>query len=213
MADNDIKQGEALSDTAKDAVQKASAAARDVGGQVSSAAQDYGDKAKSAVKTYGEQAAAKVGDVQDNAKSIADDLKARAGQHANEAKNVVSDIANEARNKVSEIVDQQKSMGADKLSGISRAVHSAASDLEEQNPQVARLVHDAAATVDGFAGNLRDRSLGDVVASVSDFARKQPVAFFAASVLAGFVLARFVKSEPIPVEPGYESRRSTTARR
>lgn len=186
MAGNDINQKKSLSDTAKDTA----------------------DKAYSAAKDAGDQASAKAADLQDQASGVADQLKDRAAQHVGEARDLVSNIASEARSKVAEIVDQQKNRGADQLSGFSKAAQSAAGELEGQSPQVARLMRDAAGTVDSLAGDLRSSDLSDVVASVSSFARKQPVAFFAASVLAGFVLARFVKSEPVAVEPFPTSRRS-----
>ena len=42
---------------------------------------------------------------------------------------------------------------------------------------------------------MRSRDIGDVFATVADFGRRQPVAFFGGAVLAGFVLARFFKSD------------------
>lgn len=152
-----------------------------------------------------------------------DDLKAQAAHAAETAKNSLSALAAEARGKVNEIVDTQKQAGADQLSGFARAAHTAASDLESSSPGVARLVHDAAASVDQFAGTLRASDLRDVLASVSSFARQQPVAFFAGSVLAGFALARFLKSDaevsrapassgqggPMAVDTGYRAWSST----
>ena len=124
-----------------------------------------------------------------------DDLKGQASQAVQDAKGSLSTIASDARGKLNDIVDQQKQTGAGHLSGLAHAAQTAAGDLDGSNPQVARLIRDAASTVDRFAGDLRERNLGDVVASVAGFARQQPVAFFAGSVLMGFVLARFLKSE------------------
>jgi uncharacterized membrane protein YdfJ with MMPL/SSD domain len=44
------------------------------------------------------------------------------------------------------------------------------------------------------ADDLRNRSMEDLVDSFTRFARRQPAAAFAGSVLAGFVLSRFLKS-------------------
>lgn len=124
-----------------------------------------------------------------------DDLKGQASQAVQDAKGSLTTIASDARGKLNDIVDQQKAAGAGHLSGLAHAAQTAAGDLDDKNPQVARLIRDAASSVDRFAGDLRERNLGDVVASVAGFARQQPVAFFAGSVLMGFVLARFLKSE------------------
>jgi ABC-type transporter Mla subunit MlaD len=130
-----------------------------------------------------------------------DELKNQATQAAHDARDTLNTMASEARAKVSDIVDHQKTAGADHLSGIARAAQTAAGDLQDQNPQVARLVRDAAASVDRFAGDLRNSDVRDLLGSVTTFARQQPIAFFAGSVLAGFVLARFLKSEAKPNYP------------
>ncbi len=127
--------------------------------------------------------------------STMEDLKGQASQAAEQARGTLNTMASEARGKVNEIVDHQKVAGADQLSGLAKAAQTAAGDLDEKNPQVARLVRDAASSVDRFAGDLRNRDVRDVLDSVTGFARHQPVAFFAGSVLIGFVLARFLRSE------------------
>ncbi len=124
-----------------------------------------------------------------------EDLKTHAARAADEAKTSLSAIAEEARSKVNSVVDTQKAAGADQLSGLARAAQTAAGDLEGQSPAVAKLVRDAASSVDRFAGDLRNSDVRDVLASVTDFARQQPVAFFAGSVLLGFAVARFLKSD------------------
>ena len=191
-------------ETAKQYRDKAVSAVKNSADDTLAAAGDYRDAAADKAQSLRDTVSSKTDDLKANASAIADDLKGRANQHVTEAKSIVSSVADEARNKISDIVDQQKTAGAEKLSSLSQAAHHAADDLNEQNPQVAKLVRDAASSVDRFAGDLRSQSLGDVVASVSNFARKQPVAFFAGSVLAGFVLARFLKSEPAITDEYYD---------
>lgn len=124
-----------------------------------------------------------------------DELKTQAAQVASDARASLSGLASEARDKVNAAVDTQKVAGADQLAGLAQAAHAAAGELEGQSPAMARVVRDAAASVDRFAGDLRSSDVRDVLASVTTFARQQPVAFFAGSVLMGFALARFFKSD------------------
>lgn len=145
-----------------------------------------------------------------------DDLKNQASQAASDARASLSGLAIEARDKVNAAVDNQKAAGADQLAGLAQAVQAAAGELEGKSPAMARVVRDAAASVDRFAGDLRSSDVRDVVASVTSFARQQPVAFFAGSVLIGFALARFFKSETTgssassgPISPGYGQWSST----
>ena len=195
------------SSRAKATADKAASAADDIKSRIGAVASDvkattsaHADDLASAVKGHAadlkDAAQANTQSVKDSATAIAADLKSQASAQLDDAKGVISSMADEARSRITGIIDQQKSLGADKLTGISRAAHNAADDLKDQNPHVARLVRDAAGSVDMIAGNLRSSNLNDVIASVSTFARKQPVAFFAGSVLAGFALARFIKSEP-----------------
>jgi hypothetical protein len=45
-----------------------------------------------------------------------------------------------------------------------------------------------------MASALRQRSVDDILDSVTAFARKQPAFFFAGAVATGFALSRFAKS-------------------
>ncbi len=53
----------------------------------------------------------------------------------------------------------------------------------------------AAESVDRMADDVRSRDLGEVLATLADFGRRQPVAFFGGAVVAGFLVARFFKSD------------------
>ena len=122
-------------------------------------------------------------------------FRKQASQAADEAKGAAASIAEQARARLNEIVDQQKTAGADKIAGVAKAAHSAAGDLDKTNPQLGRLVRSAADNVDRIAEDVRSRDLGDVLATLADFGRRQPVAFFGGAVVAGFLVARFFKSD------------------
>ena len=132
---------------------------------------------------------------QGGSRSAGADLRDQAAEAAEQAKGAAASIAEQARARLNEIVDQQKAAGADRIAGIAKAAHSAAEDLDQSNPHMARLVRGAADSVDRIAEDVRSRDIGDVFATVADFGRRQPVAFFGGAVLAGFVLARFFKSD------------------
>ena len=125
-------------------------------------------------------------------------FRKQASQAADEAKGAAASIAEQARARLNEIVDQQKTAGADKIAGVAKAAYSAAGDLDKSNPQLGRLVRSAADNVDRIAEDVRSRDIGDVLATLADFGRRQPVAFFGGAVVAGFLVARFFKSD-VPV--------------
>jgi hypothetical protein len=93
-----------------------------------------------------------------------------------------------------EIAEEQKSAGAERIEAVGRAVHGAADQLGKEIPQAAPYIHSAAETLEGAASWLQERSVDEFVTGFNRFAREQPAAAFAGSVLAGFALARFLKS-------------------
>jgi hypothetical protein len=52
----------------------------------------------------------------------------------------------------------------------------------------------AADGLEQLATGLRERSFGDIYGDVEAMARRQPVTFAAGAAIAGFLLARFIKS-------------------
>ena len=111
------------------------------------------------------------------------DLRDKAGEAA-------SAVIDEARN----LAEERKSAAADNVGRLSHAVHGAADQLGEELPQAAGYIHSAADRLHTAAKNLRDRSVEDMAGDFANFARRQPVAALAGAVLAGFALARFLKS-------------------
>jgi len=102
------------------------------------------------------------------------------------------------------LAEEQKARGAERLGGVARAVHNAASEIERDLPQAAGYIHEAAQHIERASAAVSNQSIEDMITAINDFARRQPVAFFGGSVLAGFVLSRFLKSTnatPAPSRP------------
>jgi hypothetical protein len=93
-----------------------------------------------------------------------------------------------------QLAGQQKEAGARQLSGIAGAVHAAADQLQDQLPGAATYIHDAAERIDHVASDLRNRNLTDIADGLRRLGQERPLALFGGAVLAGFVMARFLKS-------------------
>jgi hypothetical protein len=91
--------------------------------------------------------------------------------------------------------DTAKNKGADQIAGVTRAVRQAADEISHDLPQAASYIHAAAAQMDQMSVALRERNIEEIVSSLGGFARRQPAAAFAGSLLAGFALSRFLKSQ------------------
>lgn len=92
------------------------------------------------------------------------------------------------------IAEEQKSATAGRVSGIAHATDRAAEELAREVPQAAEALHSVAQRLDSAASALRERSIDEWIDGARDFARKQPLAFFAGAVATGFALSRFLKS-------------------
>lgn len=123
-----------------------------------------------------------------------DDLKQQLASAADDAKEQVGASVESLMEDARGIADDQKAAGAERLSGLARAINLAADELEKDLPQAAGYVREAAAKVDHVSTMVRERSLEDLVHGANDFARTNAMAFFGMSLVAGFAVARFLKS-------------------
>jgi hypothetical protein len=119
---------------------------------------------------------------------VARDLGEAAREQAHAA---WQDVKSTARDKLSE----QKDSTASGLGDLATALHDAAERLEnERHPDVARFARSAAGAMERVASTLQGKDLDVLVRDTEDFARRQPVAFLAGAVAAGFLAVRFLKS-------------------
>jgi hypothetical protein len=136
---------------------------------------------------------------------VSDTVKRAAGKAADEVKAEGAELLDQAKGRAEGLVEEGKAAGAEHASGFARAIHHAADDLEESSPDIARHVRAAGDSIRGIADAMRDRSAGQLLEDVNDFARRQPTLFFGAAAIAGFALVRFAKSSA-EGRPGTPSR-------
>ena len=125
------------------------------------------------------------------AKENAERVKDRAADLKRQAKDAVHDMSVRARS----AADEQKNVAAERVGGVARAFPVASDDLHDQGQSlVAGYSRQVAEGLESMAQSLSRRSLGDLVEGVEDFARERPVAVLGGAMVAGFALARFMKS-------------------
>ncbi len=145
--------------------------------------------------------------------SKTDDLISTASAMAGAAASKVGEVASETAGTVSaqmtQLLDRQVGVGANMAEQVARSAKRAAEELGQEAPQLASLVRSFAGRLDGYAEDLRDQSVSDLVRSASDFTRRQPALVFGAAALAGFFALRMIKnSSPISapsIQPTEES--------
>ncbi|MGK9234417.1 hypothetical protein KXS07_22925 [Inquilinus limosus] len=102
------------------------------------------------------------------------------------------------RRAVRDVAGRQKQVGADVMDATSRAIRSAADELEAQSPAVADVIRDGAERMSSTAAALRQRNVDELFESAGRFARERPAALFGVAVVAGLALSRFLKSSAKP---------------
>jgi hypothetical protein len=90
---------------------------------------------------------------------------------------------------------EHQEAAASGLGDFAGALRNAAKQVDSaRNPTVARFAEQAADALERFSGSLRSKDLDSMLREVESVARRQPALFIGASVAAGFLAVRFLKS-------------------
>ena len=87
---------------------------------------------------------------------------------------------------------RQRVAAAKRMGSLAAAAHHAAGDLEEQFPQAARYINEAATGFERIANLMHDPNLDEVASLISNLSRRQPAAIVAGVVLIGLGLSWFL---------------------
>ena len=113
-----------------------------------------------------------------------------ASKLTNAAKASASDLASNAAETFKSAVEDQKTAGAGAIGDVARAAKDAADNFQDRAPELANAVRTVAGRVEGISNDIRDRSINELMSSVTEFAGQKPMAFFGCGILAGLVISR-----------------------
>lgn len=119
-----------------------------------------------------------------------DSAGAAASSLVSGAKASASDFANNAAESFKTAVEDQKTAGAGAIGDVARAAKDAAENFQDRAPELASAVRTVANRVEGISNDIRDRSVGDLMTSVTAFAGERPITFFGCGIVAGLVISR-----------------------
>lgn len=129
------------------------------------------------------------------AKQTAGEVKQAAGELQGEMKEEAQRLAGEAKQRGQALFEGQRRAAADEIGGMVEALRKTAHELDqEQRPSTANLVNRAAESMDRLATNIRDQDFRALYGKAEGYARQHPGLFFGGSLVAGLVMARFLKS-------------------
>jgi hypothetical protein len=117
-------------------------------------------------------------------------------QAGSQAKETASSLAAEAGEKAKGLLHHQVDSGADFVSDIAQAVSAAADSLDQNSPQLAGLVREAAQHVNEFSEIVRGQSVQELFETTSAFVRRNPALVFSAATACGFMLFRIIRASP-----------------
>lgn len=116
-----------------------------------------------------------------------------AGDIADAAKEQGKNLLESAKGQATTFADERKGNAAQSIAEIANSLRETGGGFEDR-PSIKAFVGTAADGLDQLAEGIRDRSFAEIYSDVESFARRQPVTVAAGAVLAGFLLARFIKS-------------------
>jgi hypothetical protein len=123
------------------------------------------------------------------------DVGAAAREQAQRAKEEGRRLGRDAQMRARGVVERWRQGMADRVGTVARALHRTADELgDEREETVAGYFERAADGLDDVSHRLHDEDFGALIDETESFARRHPGVFLGGSVLAGFLLARFVRS-------------------
>lgn len=118
------------------------------------------------------------------------DAKQSAERLAEDARSTAEKLSGRARDEAWSQAERARSGVATEMSGIADALRRAAEDMRSGSPQE-RTFGQIAESLADASETIRDRDVGQLAGDVSDFARRNPLAFLGGAALAGFAATRF----------------------
>ncbi len=108
-----------------------------------------------------------------------------------------AEIGDALKERGKDMLARQKDGAAEQVESLAEALRGGASggrDDDGARRDSARLANAAADRLESLGRQLREKDLDSLLADAEDMGRRSPGAFFAGSVVAGFLLSRFLKS-------------------
>ena len=108
-----------------------------------------------------------------------------------------SDIAETAQSHIADVAKSQtdatRDAAASKANEFADAARDAGQNFDPDSMQ-AEALRKVATTIEGISQHLRDKPIGELADDAAMFARRNPLLVLSGAAVAGFAIARFLKS-------------------
>jgi hypothetical protein len=139
----------------------------------------------------------------DRAHADWDDVKREAADAARdtaeEAREAGYAFVNSARDRAADYVERRKESAVQSIDDVAHTLRESSETFDDR-PNIRLFIDSAADGLENLADEIRERSFVEVYSDMEQFARRRPAVFATAAGVAGFMLARFLKSSAEEVE-------------
>ena len=111
-----------------------------------------------------------------------------------EASANVSHLAERAADVGIQQADRGREMAAGGIDKVAQSVRRLSTDMETDQPQIASAASTAADQAEKIAQYLRENDARQIISTVEDAARKQPLIFLGGAFVLGVAVSRFIKA-------------------
>jgi len=119
------------------------------------------------------------------------------------AKEQVSQLAEQAKERASRYAEDQKQVVTQHLDDFAQAVREASDTLSQHDQTMAsHVVRQAASGLESLSRSVAGANMQDMVTSVRNFGRANPIAFLGGAMLAGLAIGRFARASGHPEAGG-----------
>ena len=115
-------------------------------------------------------------------------------QAASQAREQATRVVDQIREQAEGFANEKKAAAADQISGLASALRKTAEELQQSELGFGEYVERAASGLEEFSESIRERDFGTLLGDIESLARQYPAAFLGATVVAGFMFARLLKT-------------------
>lgn len=135
------------------------------------------------------------GDAGSKGRDTIEEAKQAGAEVVDHARQVGADVVGRAKDESRSMLSRQKEAAAGQADSLAHAFRDTAHSLaREHHEQTGHYIGYAADQLESLGRRLRERDVDALIGDAQDYARRSPGVFFGGAVLAGFLLARFLKS-------------------
>lgn len=145
-------------------------------------------------------------DIENRLKVEQEGVKANLSGASAAVRREASEVGEEARKIAGEQAEKVKEAAASHLDVFANALRAASDELgKNQSGPASEMISSAASGLEGLTRSLHGRSTGEMIDTVRQFGRENPVGFLAGSVLAGLALGRFASVATTSATPAHQN--------